>query len=399
MKNWLNSNRMIVLLIALLIGGCKTETAHEEGPGYYCPMHPTVVSQTQGVCPVCHMDLVPKSVSGEDEAADATLQVLSAPVAGSVLSGVRTLRGTWERGTEEWTTDGVVATEAGQVISVSTRTGGRIEYSALRYEGQAVRAGQELVRIHSPELSAAQQAHLQSRLPETRHRLLLLGMTETQITSMEQSGKILTPFPITAPTDGYLMAAESRTEATAGGMDDAEAVPTPSGTSLATTGMQVSAGQAIAFIRKAAGVSVRITIPATAKTFLRKGDTLRLKDWSGRSTSATVDRTIPADENGYAVIIAQTKNTSYPNGTRLKVVLNKRGPEGLWIPRSAAVYLGTQWVVFVPSENRFIPRSVIVDKIFGDRMLVTSGLVASEDIAAEARFLVDSDRNPETQQP
>lgn len=399
MKNWLNSNRMIMLMIALLIVGCKKETTTAEGPGYYCPMHPTVISQTQGVCPVCHMDLVPKSVSGEDEAVDATLQAQSAPVAGSVLSGVRTIRGTWERATEEWTTDGVATAEAGQVISVAARVSGRIEYSGLRYEGQAVRFGEELVRIHSPELSAAQQAHLQSRLPETRKQLAILGMSEAQIASIEESGKILSPIVLTAPAAGYLVVSESRAIATAGGMEDAEPVATPAASSLATTGMQVSAGQAIAFIRRTAGTSVRITIPATEGISVRAGDTLQLKDWSGRTTMALVDRTTPSDENGYVVIIANTKSAGYPNGTRLKVVMQRRGTEGLWIPRSAAVYLGTQWVVFVPEENRFKPVAVTIGGISGNRILVTAGLAASEEIAAEARFLVDSDRNPEPHQP
>ena len=399
MKNWLNSDRIIMLLIALLIGGCKKETTGEEGHGYYCPMHPTVVSQTQGVCPVCHMDLVPKNVSVEGEAADATLQALTEPVAGSVISRVRTIRGTWERASEAWKTDGVVAAEPGQVVSVTARVSGRIESSTLRFEGQRVRSGQELVRIYSPELSAAQEAHLKARIPETRQRLALLGMTEAQIASMERSGKIIQVFSLIAPADGYLTTAESPAVAVSGGMEESVVPSVSSGPSLTTTGMQVTVGQVIAFIRKPSGTSVRITLPATSGIILHQGDTLDLEDWSGRRTTASVDRTLPAAENGYVVIIARTHTTGYPNGTLLKVSLDNRGPEGLWIPRSAAVFLGSRWVVFVLSENRFIPTTVTIGGSSGNRILVTAGLAASEEIAAEARFLVDSDRNPEPMKP
>jgi hypothetical protein len=40
-------------------------------PGYVCPIHPSVVSNAPGSCPICGMDLEPKSLDamgGNDEA-------------------------------------------------------------------------------------------------------------------------------------------------------------------------------------------------------------------------------------------------------------------------------------------------------------------------------------------
>ncbi len=48
----------IVMAFAMMHCDRKTDEAQQET--YTCPMHPTVVSQTPGVCPVCAMDLVRK---------------------------------------------------------------------------------------------------------------------------------------------------------------------------------------------------------------------------------------------------------------------------------------------------------------------------------------------------
>ncbi|MDZ7647105.1 MAG: heavy metal-binding domain-containing protein [Cytophagales bacterium] len=54
-----------VLLISLL-SACTGKVdrdlshVHSAATQYTCPMHPTVIADTPGKCPVCGMDLVPK---------------------------------------------------------------------------------------------------------------------------------------------------------------------------------------------------------------------------------------------------------------------------------------------------------------------------------------------------
>ena len=404
MKNWPNNNWLMILLITTLISGCHREAAKESGAGYYCPMHPTVVSPAQGVCPVCQMDLVPKESSDAAASADATIQSQVKPVSGSVLSSVHTVRGTWGSFPVEMKIDGVVTAEAGRSVNVSTLISGRIEYSAMRFDGQSIRKGQELVRIMSPELAAAQQAHLQTRMPETRERLLRMGMTEAQIAGIESSGKVSHLLSMVSPVDGVLTVSTGQASGSGGtsssGMNEvAEISSSSDGSTLLTTGMRVSAGQVVATIRTTGATSVRIRIPATGNLPVLPGDTLHLEDGSGNKSIAMALRSAPSDEDGYAVVIARTTVPIAANGTRLMVTMRKSGPEGLWIPRAAAVYLGARWTVFIPSDGRFDARTITVGTITKDLIHVTGGLAASESIAADARFLVDSDRNPEPERP
>ncbi len=50
----------------LLSTGLVGHAAHAADTQYHCPMHPTVVSDLPGECPICGMDLVPIGEGGED---------------------------------------------------------------------------------------------------------------------------------------------------------------------------------------------------------------------------------------------------------------------------------------------------------------------------------------------
>ena len=49
---------LLVVLALLAPLGCG-DRGERAGDVYYCPMHPTYVSDRPGSCPICNMDLVP----------------------------------------------------------------------------------------------------------------------------------------------------------------------------------------------------------------------------------------------------------------------------------------------------------------------------------------------------
>ena len=68
-RNWRNSLLATMLLVFMLalVSSCDKGGDHaEHADTYTCPMHPTILSDQPGSCPVCGMDLVRKARPGEE---------------------------------------------------------------------------------------------------------------------------------------------------------------------------------------------------------------------------------------------------------------------------------------------------------------------------------------------
>src|SRR3546814_15233469 len=64
-------NKLLIYgLLAVIIAACSPGKKQETGGSqvtYTCPMHPQIVQEGPGSCPICGMDLVPVSQSGAEQ--------------------------------------------------------------------------------------------------------------------------------------------------------------------------------------------------------------------------------------------------------------------------------------------------------------------------------------------
>ena len=203
---------------------------------YTCPMHPSIVQDHPGECPICGMTLVPKA-QGDGAAAPAAdarpavagLAAVDLTPERIQLIGMRTATVKREEIGGELRTVGVIGANERGLAQINTRFAGWIQKLLVSETGERVRRGQVLATIYSPDVLRAQQELLVARGWNTpgsagakpthehdaftgaldasaRRRLELLGISAQEIDEVLRTGKAVEAIAIRSPVDGYVVA-------------------------------------------------------------------------------------------------------------------------------------------------------------------------------------------------
>ena len=185
---------------------------------YTCSMHPQVVAYKPGNCPICQMTLtVAKKPSKiEDDEIQLTEQQIQL---GNIK--IDTLRS--GNMNSQTVLTAVLNFDLTKTSAVSSRVMGRIEVLYFKNIGDYINKGDKLYEIYSEELNNAKQEYLSALtrqkvfadnlmvdfntlIQSARHKLNLWGMSETQISHMEQAGKATFTTTFYSPNAGYITA-------------------------------------------------------------------------------------------------------------------------------------------------------------------------------------------------
>ncbi len=183
---------------------------------YFCPMHPTVVRDTnKEKCPICFMPLSKrkKGETGDGEALPAgTVARVQVSPYRITLAGVRTVPVEYHPLTRELTTVGTVEFDERKLKAVAARVKGRLDTLHVNQTGQMVRAGDPLAELYSPDLVVTVQNLLDARqstnkVQETlaRDRLKLWGIDGAQVEEITKAGKPITHLTIRSPINGHVL--------------------------------------------------------------------------------------------------------------------------------------------------------------------------------------------------
>lgn len=187
---------------------------------YKDPMHPWFTSDKPGKAPDCGMDMVPV-YEGESD----TKGIKIDPVTVQNI-GVKTEMVQRRKLNKVIRTVGKIDVDETKVYSINTKIMGWVEKLFVDYTGMAVRKGDPLMELYSPELVSTQEEYLQairyqkqmqqSSLEEARkgagglvesakRRLLYWDITETEIQELERRGAPKKTMTFYSPVNGIVM--------------------------------------------------------------------------------------------------------------------------------------------------------------------------------------------------
>jgi len=360
------------------------EHVHEGDISHYtCSMHPSVRSQEPGTCPICSMDLVPVTreevqtgVIRVDAARRQAIGVRTAPV--SVQPLTTTIRAV-----------GTVTYDETRLSEVSLKYEGWIGRLWVDETGQAVRRGEPLFTLYSPDLLTAQQELLiatraQAAARETeapdradyllkaaRRRLSLWDLSEGQIDEIARTGEPLQYVPILSPTSGYVVEKN------------------------VVEGAAVKPGETLYRIAGLDGVWVEAEVYESELPRVGVGQPVEVTFpyLPGRTFEGRVDYVYPYLQGGtrtgtVRVELANADLALKPD-MYANVVLRSDLGERLVVPEEAVIYAGPRRLVFVDlGEGRLQPREIEVGAKTADGYEVLSGLAPGDVVVTSGNFLI-----------
>lgn len=311
------------------------------------------------------------------------------------LIGVRTARAERRSTAMDIRATGTVTFDETREAEINSKVDGWVRDLKANYTGMAVRKGDPLFTLYSPELLATENEFIvalrsreqaqQSTLPETRdhvermiqavrERLMFWDVSVAEIREMERRSRALGEIAFLAPASGVIIE------------------------KAVVEGMRITAGQRLFRLVDLSSVWVEADVYERDLASLRPGQgaTVTLDAYPGEEFHGRLSYLYPSitEQTRTLKVRLQFDNARgrLRPGMYANVMISGPAVSALVVPSDAVVDSGTQQVVFVTQgDGYFDPRPVKTGRRLPNAIEIVEGVREGETVAAGATFFLDSE--------
>ncbi|OFZ65690.1 MAG: hypothetical protein A2V79_04350 [Betaproteobacteria bacterium RBG_16_56_24] len=375
---------------------------------WVCPMHPHVIQDQPGTCPICGMDLV-EMEQMDDARQHENGHSVFIDTATQQKLGVRMASAKTRTLSQDIHTYGNVTADESYIYNVSAKVEGVIKKLHINSVGQQIEAGQVLYEIYSPELLKSQlefieilkekdrlskfmdsdDAHISGKGMSDYDMMELRENSSIRILYVEKflyvdAGKELVEelyrtyrprevVAVRAPQSGFVTRIEAHEGSSVEPMDNLFSFA-----DLSHVWIDVPLyPDQLAWVKEGDGVTIRLPQPG------KREINTRLKLIAPMVDSTT--RTVLA-----RLSVSNPKNL-LPLGSFLDVIIHANPHKALVVPRSAVMRTGKgDFVILAEGGGHFTPVKVETGIETADFTEITAGLQAEDQVAVNGQFLLDA---------
>ena len=362
---------------------------------YTCGMHPQVIQDKPGNCPICGMKLTPirkQNVGANPSSTNETTAEDSQTIAVDPVTvqnmGIRTAlvkRGPLRRIIR---TVGTIEYNETTLADVTTKFKGWVEKLYVDSTGQQVHSGEPLFEVYSPDLYSAQREYLlaiqggtntegaASLQASALNKLRFFDVSVEQIRELERTREPRKTLQLAAPQDGFVVE------------------------KMVVEGQMVEPGMKLYRLADLSLVWVQAQIYEQDLAYLHLGQeaTVRLSYLPDREFRGRVTYIYPNidEKTRTARVRMEFHNPGYflkPGMFATVEVASELDAATLLVPEMAVLRSGQRNTVFVDrGGGKFEPRLVALGlQAENDMYQVLSGLNEGERIVTSGQFMLDSE--------
>jgi len=371
---------------------------------YTCSMHPFIIKDKPGTCPICAMELIKKidntpaggaPMTPEQKQQADMLGHVSMSANQRIMANVATVEAKKGVLNKEINAVGIVQYDQSRQTKVTAWIAGRIDKLNVNTVGAFVSKDRPVAEIYSPDLLATQQEYLlavksreqlkNSPIPSisqngdglvssAKQRLMLFGVKESQIAELEKAGKPNIRLPIYTPQSGVVIE------------------------KMVQQGQYVNTGDLLFNIADLSSVWVEVEVYENEFPNIHIGQQvdIRSQSFPGKPFSGRIAFIYPFLDPKTRTVKARVQMAN--PGMKLKpdmfvnAIIKIPLGSAIVVPVTAVLDTGKRQAVWVEtSPGMFEPRDVQVGQRTDDKLQILSGIKAGDKVAVSGSYLIDSE--------